>query len=134
MARDLHLAVTPAKAGAQLSLAQSREQSWIPAFAGMTDFVAGLERNMKDTQMPTTNSRFFDEVAKLMTGAAGAAQGVRKEIDTLVQTQVERVLGNLNVVKREDFDVVKDMAEKARLENGKLEARIAELERKLSTN
>jgi len=84
--------------------------------------------------MPTTNSRFFDEVAKLMTGAAGAAQGVRKEIDTLVQTQVERVLGNLNVVKREDFEVVKDMAEKARLENGKLEARIAELERKLSTN
>ena len=82
--------------------------------------------------MPTTNSRFFDEVSKLMTGAAGAAQGVRKEIDTLVQTQVERVLNNLNIVKREDFEVVKDMAEKARLENSKLEARIAELEKKLS--
>ena len=82
--------------------------------------------------MPTTNSRFFDEVSKLMTGAAGAAQGVRKEIDALVQTQVERVLNNLNIVKREDFEVVKDMAEKARLENSKLEARIAELEKKLS--
>ena len=84
--------------------------------------------------MSATNSRFFDEVAKLMTGAAGAAQGVRKEIDTIVQTQVERILNNLNVVKREDFDVVKDMAEKARLENSKLEARIAELEKKLSPN
>ena len=84
--------------------------------------------------MSATNSRFFDEVAKLMTGAAGAAQGVRKEIDTLVQTQVERVLNNLNIVKREDFEVVKDMAEKARLENTKLEARIAELEKKLSPN
>ena len=84
--------------------------------------------------MPTTNSRFFDEVSKLMTGAAGAAQGVRKEIDTIVQTQVERVLNNLNIVKREDFEVVKDMAEKARLENSKLEARIAELEKKLSQN
>ena len=84
--------------------------------------------------MPTTNSRFFDEVSKLMTGAAGAAQGVRKEIDTLVQTQVERVLNNLNIVKREDFEVVKDMAEKARLENSKLETRIAELEKKLSQN
>lgn len=83
--------------------------------------------------MPATNSRFFDELAKLMTNAAGAAQGVRKEVDTLVQTQVERVLNNLNVVKREDFDVVKDMAEKARSENMKLEARIAELEKKLST-
>ncbi len=82
--------------------------------------------------MPATNSRFFDELAKLMTNAAGAAQGVRKEVDTLVQTQVERVLNNLNVVKREDFDVVKDMAEKARSENMKLEARIAELEKKLS--
>ena len=84
--------------------------------------------------MPTTNSRFFDEVSKLMTGAAGAAQGMRKEIDTLVQTQVERVLNNLNIVKREDFEVVKDMAEKARLENSKLETRIAELEKKLSQN
>mgnify|MGYP000231572263 CR=1 FL=1 len=82
--------------------------------------------------MPATNSRFFDELAKLMTNAAGAAQGVRKELDVLVQTQVERVLNNLNVVKREDFDVVKDMAEKARSENMKLEARIAELEKKLS--
>ncbi len=82
--------------------------------------------------MPATNSRFFDELAKLMTNAAGAAQGVRKEVDTLVQAQVERVLNNLNVVKREDFDVVKDMAEKARSENMKLEARIAELEKKLS--
>ena len=84
--------------------------------------------------MPATNSRFFDELAKLMTSAAGAAQGVRKELDTLVQTQVERVLNNLNVVKREDFDVVKDMVEKARSENAKLEARVAELEKKLTQN
>jgi BMFP domain-containing protein YqiC len=86
----------------------------------------------EEALMPATNSRFFDELAKLMTNAAGAAQGVRKEVDTLVQTQVERVLNNLNVVKREDFDVVKDMAEKARSENMKLEARLAELEKKLS--
>jgi len=84
--------------------------------------------------MPTTNSRFFDELAKLMSGAAGAAQNVRKEVDSLVQTQVERVLNNLNVVKQEEFDVVKDMAEKARAENLKLESRIAALEKKLSQN
>ncbi len=85
--------------------------------------------------MPATSSRFFDELAKLMTNAAGAASGVRKEVDSLVQTQVERVLNNLNVVKREEFDVVREMAEKARVENDKLSARIAELESKLhSTN
>jgi BMFP domain-containing protein YqiC len=79
----------------------------------------------------TTSSRFFDELSKLMTGAAGAAQNVRKEVDTLVQGQVERVLNNMNMVKREEFDVVRDMAEKARTENERLEKRIAELESKL---
>ena len=83
--------------------------------------------------MNTTSSKFFDELAKLMTNAAGAAQGVRKELDSLVQSQVERVLNNLNVVKREEFDVVHDMAEKARAENERLEKRIAELESRLPT-
>jgi BMFP domain-containing protein YqiC len=82
--------------------------------------------------MNASSSRFFDELAKLMTSATGAAQGVRKEVDTLVQTQVERVLNNLNVVKREEFDVVRDMAEKARLENDRLSTRIAALEAKIN--
>lgn len=84
--------------------------------------------------MTATSSRFFDEIAKLMSSASGAAQGMRKEVDTMVQNQVERVLNNLNVVKREEFDVVRDMAEKARLENEKLSQRLAELEKKLATN
>ena len=83
--------------------------------------------------MPATNLRFFDELAKLMGNAAGAAQGIRKEIDTLVQAQVERVLNNLNVVKREEFEVVKDMVEKARLENIRLESRLSQLEKKLDS-
>src|SRR3954469_23343496 len=82
--------------------------------------------------MPTTSSRFFDEVAKLMSNAAGAAQGVRREIDTLVKAQVERVLNDAGVVKREEFEVVRDMAQKAREENDKLQARIAELEARLA--
>jgi BMFP domain-containing protein YqiC len=82
--------------------------------------------------MTATSSRFFDELAKLMTNATGAAQGVRKEVDGLVQNQVERVLNNLNVVKREEFDVVRDMAEKARQENERLEKRLSDLEAKLN--
>lgn len=82
--------------------------------------------------MVTTNSKFFDELAKLMGNAATAAQGVRKEVDTLVQGQVERVLNNLNVVKREEFDVVKEMAAKARSENEELAKRIADLEARLA--
>ena len=82
--------------------------------------------------MTTTSSKFFDEVAKLMTNAAGAAQGVRNEIDGLVKTQVERVLGDLDVVQREEFEAVQEMARKAREENKTLSARIAELEAKLA--
>jgi BMFP domain-containing protein YqiC len=82
--------------------------------------------------MTTTSSRFFDELAKLMTNAAGAAQGVRREIDTLVQSQVERVLNNLDVVKREEFEAVREMAQKAREENDRLAQRLAELEAKLA--
>ena len=84
--------------------------------------------------MAQNNSRIFDELAKFMSGAAGAAQGVRKEIDQMVQTQVERVLNNLNIVRREDFEVVRDMAEKARTESASLAARVAELEQKLHSH
>lgn len=81
--------------------------------------------------MTTTSSRFFDELAKLATNAAGAAQGVRREIDTLVKAQVERVLNDVGVVKREDYEVVRDMAQKAREENDRLAERIAVLEARL---
>jgi BMFP domain-containing protein YqiC len=83
--------------------------------------------------MTTTSSRFFDELAKLMTNATGAAQGLRKEVDTMVQAQVERVLNNLELVKREELDVVRDMAQKAREENDRLAARLAEVESRLRT-
>ena len=78
--------------------------------------------------MTQTTGRFFDELGKLITGAAGAADGVRKEIETLVRAQAERVLRDLDVVQREDFEAVKAMAQKAREENERLKERIAELE------
>src|SRR5262245_32486122 len=51
--------------------------------------------------MTQTSNRFFDEVARLMNDAAGVAQGVRREFDTLVKTQTERWLRDLDLVKRE---------------------------------
>jgi len=78
--------------------------------------------------MVQTSNRFFDEVARLMNDAAGAAQGVRREFETLFRTQAERVLRELDVVRREDFEAVKDMARIAREENEALKARVAALE------
>ena len=78
--------------------------------------------------MTQTTGRFFDELGKLITDAAGAAEGVRKEIETVVRGQVERVLRDLDVVQREEFEAVKAMAQKAREENEALKAKIAALE------
>ena len=78
--------------------------------------------------MTQTTSRFFDEVARLMNDAAGVASGVRREFDTLVRTQAERILRDLDVVKREEFEAVKEMARLAREENEALKARLEALE------
>lgn len=78
--------------------------------------------------MTQTNGRLYDEFAKLMTDAAGVAQGVRREVDTALRSQAERILRELDYVKREEFEAVKEMAAKARDENERLAARLAELE------
>jgi len=81
--------------------------------------------------MTQTSNRFLDEIARLMNDAAGVASGVRREFDTVFRNQADRVLRELDVVKREEFEVVKDMARLAREENEALKARIAALEAKL---
>jgi BMFP domain-containing protein YqiC len=81
--------------------------------------------------MTQTSSRIFDEMARLMNDAAGVAQGVRREFDTMFKSQAERILRDLDVVKREDFEAVKEMARIAREDNEALKARVAALEAKL---
>ena len=78
--------------------------------------------------MTQTSSRIFDEMARLMNDAAGVASGVRREFDTLFKHQAERILRDLDVVTREEFEAVKEMAKIAREENEALKARVAALE------
>ncbi|MEM7566276.1 MAG: accessory factor UbiK family protein [Pseudomonadota bacterium] len=82
--------------------------------------------------MTQTRSRLMDDLARLMTDAAGAAQGVRQEAETVFRSQAERVLRELDVVRREEFEAVKEMAARAREENGRLQARLDELEAKIN--
>ncbi len=82
--------------------------------------------------MNTNSARFFDELARVMTSAAGAAQGVRNEVDTLFRTQAERILNDLDVVQRDEFDAVREMAAKAREENETLKNQIADLEARVA--
>ncbi|HEY8441622.1 MAG TPA: accessory factor UbiK family protein [Xanthobacteraceae bacterium] len=78
--------------------------------------------------MTQTSNRFLDEIARLMNDAAGVASGVRREFDTMVRNQADRILRDLDVVKREEFEAVKEMARLAREENEVLRARIDALE------
>lgn len=78
--------------------------------------------------MVTTSSRILDDIARLATDAAGAAQGVRREVETVVRTQIERLLRDLDLVTREEFEAVREMALLAREENDRLAARLAALE------
>lgn len=81
--------------------------------------------------MTQTSNRLLDEFAKLMTDAAGAAQGLRREAETVMQAQAEKMLEKLDVVKREEFEAVRAMAEKARTENERLAGLVTELEARL---
>jgi BMFP domain-containing protein YqiC len=81
--------------------------------------------------MPQTSGRLFDDLSRLITDAAGLAEGARREVETIVKAQFERLLAGMDVVTREEFEAVKEMAAKARSENEALAARIAALEAKL---
>jgi len=81
--------------------------------------------------MVQTTGRLYDEFARLMNDAAGVAQGVRREFDSVLRSQAERMLRELDVVHREEFEAVKEMARLAREENEALKTRIAALEARL---
>lgn len=80
----------------------------------------------------TKQNRFFEDIAKLASSASGTFVEMKNEMESLVNTQIEKFLRRSNFVSREDFDAVRDIALKARAEQEKLEKRIADLEKQLA--
>ncbi|MGU3536286.1 accessory factor UbiK family protein [Methylobacterium sp. A54F] len=80
--------------------------------------------------MPSTN-RLFDDFARLMTDAAGAAQGVRREAETVLRAQAERLIRDMDIASREELDVLRDLVTTLRTQNEALAARVTALEAKL---
>jgi len=78
--------------------------------------------------MPQTRGQFFDDISRLFSDAAGLADSARREVETMGKAQLEKLLSTMNVVSREEFEALREMAIKARDENEKLLARIAALE------
>ncbi len=113
-------------------LASDRWKSYLSTIWPISTDRRGAD-GRKEIAMSTGPNRILDEFAKLMTDAAGAAQGVRREIETAFNAQAERWLNSMDIVKREEFEAVREMAIKARDENEALLARIEALEAKLAS-
>ncbi|WP_306148831.1 MULTISPECIES: accessory factor UbiK family protein [unclassified Roseibium] len=73
-------------------------------------------------------NRLLDDFAKLMTDAAGVAQGARREVETAFRAQAERFLSDMDLVSREEHEAVKEMAVRALDRLDELEERLAVLE------
>lgn len=78
-------------------------------------------------------NRFLDDLARVANGAIGTLSGMREEIEALVRQRMERFLSDMDLVTREEFEAVKDVAAKARTEQETLETRVATLEAALAT-
>lgn len=81
--------------------------------------------------MSSGRNRLMDEIAKLMTGAAGAAQGVRREAENVFRSQSEKMVNSMDLVQREEYEAMRDMAAKARNQADALEVRLSALEKRV---
>ena len=79
-----------------------------------------------------TDNRLLDDIARVAGGAFGTLAGIRNEVETLVKQRLERFLADLDHVPREEFEAVRAMAEKARLEQEALAKRVTALEAQLA--
>jgi BMFP domain-containing protein YqiC len=79
------------------------------------------------------SNRLFDDFARLMTDAAGAAQGVKREAETVFKAQVERLIRDMDIASREEVDVLRDLVSALRSQNDALAARVSVLEGRLGT-
>jgi BMFP domain-containing protein YqiC len=79
-----------------------------------------------------TENRLFDDLARMANGAINTLSGVREEIESRLRERVERWLAEMDMVPREEFEAIKEVAQKARAEQEDLAAKMAELERKVA--
>ena len=80
----------------------------------------------------SNTSGLFDEMARMMSGAMGMAQGLQGEARTFMRAQADKLVADMDLVSREEFEAVKDMAAAARMEANELRKRVAALEAVLS--
>jgi BMFP domain-containing protein YqiC len=81
-----------------------------------------------------TENRLLDDLARMANGALNTLSGLREEIESRVRERVERMLADMDMVPREEFEAVKAMAQKARAEQEDLATRVADLELRIAAS
>jgi BMFP domain-containing protein YqiC len=99
-----------------------------PRWKGVEERISRLPTEEKTMQ---TSNRLLDDLAKVASGAASTLAGIKDEINGLIRQQLERLIADLDLVGREEFEAVKATAATARAEQEKLEKRMVRLEAKL---
>ena len=79
--------------------------------------------------MPQSGSKLFNKFGELLSDTAGAASGIKKEVEVLVRSQVERILMDFDLVQRDEFDAIKEMLTKERNKNDELEKKLKDIEK-----
>ena len=77
--------------------------------------------------MAQASSKLFDNVGRMMNDAAGVADGVRREVESMVRAQAERFVMDMNLVKREDYDALRELVQTQSAELRALKAEVAAL-------
>lgn len=77
--------------------------------------------------MAQASSRLFDNVGRMMNDAAGVADGMRREVESMVRAQAERFVMDMNLVKREDYDALRELVQNQSAELRALKAEVAAL-------
>jgi BMFP domain-containing protein YqiC len=117
----------------RIPIAEKHDRFWRKASRGASShklLAAGMLRATSAQRLEwiMSQNRVYDDFARLVTDASEMAQGVRREAETAMKSQLERLLAMMDVVTREEFEAVKQMAAKARDDNKKLSQKLAALQ------
>jgi BMFP domain-containing protein YqiC len=75
------------------------------------------------------DNKFFEDMAKVASGAAGTFMDMKRDMEDLIAHQLEKLLQNMNLATKEEFETLKDMLAKSRLEQEALKKRLELLEK-----
>ena len=77
-------------------------------------------------------SKILSDLSKIAVDAMGTFSGLKKEVETIVSLRVNKIINKMNLVKRDEFEILKKLVQKTIIENNKLKQKVAKKKKKTS--